>query len=174
MTGDDDLKVDGEEAGSGRLRLDKWLWYARFFKTRSLAAKICAAGAIRIAGAPVTKAHHSVKPGDVLTFAQGRHIRIIKIVALGTRRGPAPEAQALYEDLLPPAAETAMPRAADVWPERPPHQGRPAGDGKSCAKISERRAPARVPAGTNPGAAWLSSAQPRLDSLPIPRPGPAS
>jgi ribosome-associated heat shock protein Hsp15 len=103
------------------LRLDKWLWYARFFKTRSLAAKICAAGAIRIGGAPVTKAHHSVKPGDVLTFAQGRHIRVIKIVALGIRRGPAPEAQALYEDLSPPAPETAMPRAV----ERPAGSGRP-------------------------------------------------
>ena len=76
---------------------------------------------IRIGGAPVTKAHHSVKPGDVLTFAQGRHIRVIKIVALGVRRGPAPEAQALYEDLSPPAPETAMPRAA----ERPSGTGRP-------------------------------------------------
>jgi len=117
----EDRKAEGEEAVSGRLRLDKWLWYARFFKTRSLAAKLCAAGAIRIGGAPVTKAHYSVKPGDVLTFAQGRHIRVIKIVALGTRRGPAPEAQALYEDLSPPAPETAMPRAA----ERPTGSGRP-------------------------------------------------
>ena len=125
MTDDDDndhdLKGTSAEAGSGRLRLDKWLWYARFFKTRSLAAKLCAAGAIRIGGAPVTKAHHSVKPGDVLTFAQERHIRVIKIVALGVRRGPAPEAQALYEDLSPPAPETAMPRAA----ERPSGTGRP-------------------------------------------------
>jgi ribosome-associated heat shock protein Hsp15 len=121
MTDDDDLKIEIEEVGSGRLRLDKWLWYARFFKTRSLAAKLCAAGAVRIGGTPVTKAHHSVRPGDVLTFAQGRHIRVIKIVALGTRRGPAPEAQGLYEDLSPPAPETAMPRAA----ERPSGSGRP-------------------------------------------------
>ncbi|UEM20351.1 RNA-binding S4 domain-containing protein [Skermanella mucosa] len=122
----DDDQGDGgaataQELASGRLRLDKWLWYARFFKTRSLAAKLCAAGAVRIGGAPVTKAHHAVKPGDVLTFAQGRHIRIIKVMALGTRRGPAPEAQALYEDLSPPAPETAMARPA----ERPPGAGRP-------------------------------------------------
>jgi len=120
------------EVAAGRLRLDKWLWYARFFKTRSLAAKLCAAGAVRIGGAPVTKAHHAVRPGDVLTFAQGRHIRVIKVVALGTRRGPAPEAQALYEDLSPPAQETAMPRAA----------ARPVGTGRPTK--SERRATDRL------------------------------
>ncbi|EWY37339.1 tRNA synthetase RNA-binding protein [Skermanella stibiiresistens SB22] len=119
------------ELASGRLRLDKWLWYARFFKTRSLAAKLCAAGAVRIGGTPVTKAHHAVKPGDVLTFAQGRHIRIIKVLALAARRGPAPEARALYEDLSPPAPETAMPRSA----ERAPGSGRPT---KADRRATER------------------------------------
>ena len=52
MTDDHDLKMEMEEVASGRLRLDKWLWYARFFKTRSLAAKLCAAGAVRIGGSP--------------------------------------------------------------------------------------------------------------------------
>ena len=112
-----------EDPASGRLRLDKWLWYARFFKTRSLAARMCADGGIRIGGVPVTKAHHTVKPGDVLTFAQGRHIRVIKVLALGVRRGPAPEAQALYEDLAPPTAETAM--ALPISGNRPPGAGRP-------------------------------------------------
>ena len=50
------------------------------------------------------KAHHTVKPGDVLTFPLGPHIRTVKVLALGERRGPAPEAQALYEDLAPPPA----------------------------------------------------------------------
>ncbi|KAA0578145.1 RNA-binding S4 domain-containing protein [Azospirillum sp. Sh1] len=112
--------TDTEDSTPGRLRIDKWLWYARFFKTRSLAAKLCNDGGVRLSGAVVTKAHAAVKPGDVLTFAQGRHIRVIKVVALGTRRGPAPEAQALYEDLAPPVPEE---RLQD--PYRAPGAGRP-------------------------------------------------
>lgn len=112
--------TDTEDSTPGRLRIDKWLWYARFFKTRSLAAKLCNDGGVRLSGTVVTKAHASVKPGDVLTFAQGRHIRVIKVVALGSRRGPAPEAQALYEDLAPPVPEE---RLQD--PYRAPGAGRP-------------------------------------------------
>lgn len=105
---DDDRAAEA----AGKLRLDKWLWFARFCKTRSLAAKLCGSGAVRCSGHPVNKASATVKPGDVLTFAQGRHVRVIRVVALGSRRGPAPEAQALYEDLSPPVAETALPEAA--------------------------------------------------------------
>ena len=86
------------------LRLDKWLWQARFLKSRSLATKLCQASKVRLNGEVTSKAHQLVCPGDVLTFPKGPHIRVIKIVALGTRRGPAPEAQALYEDLAPPVA----------------------------------------------------------------------
>jgi ribosome-associated heat shock protein Hsp15 len=96
------------------LRLDKWLWHARFCKSRTLAAKLAGAGKVRIAGAPVFKAHHAVKPGDVLTFPLGPHIRTVRVLALGERRGPAPEARGLYEDLAPPAAAT--PRAEPVGP----------------------------------------------------------
>ncbi|MDZ5647092.1 RNA-binding S4 domain-containing protein [Nitrospirillum sp. BR 11828] len=102
---------DAADLAQGRLRLDKWLWYARFLKSRSLAAKLCGSGAIRCGGATITKAHHTVRPGDVLTFPLGNHIRVIKVLALGTRRGPAPEAQALYEDLSPPTPESRLPRA---------------------------------------------------------------
>lgn len=84
-----------------RLRLDKWLWYARFLKTRTLASSVCADGRLRINGVPVMRANHAVKPGDVLTFAQSDRIRIIRVVALGARRGPAAEARLLYEDLAP-------------------------------------------------------------------------
>ena len=73
---------------SESLRLDKWLWHARFCKSRTLAAKLAASGKLRIAGALVSKAHHAVKPGDVLTFPLGPHIRTVKILALGVRRGP--------------------------------------------------------------------------------------
>jgi ribosome-associated heat shock protein Hsp15 len=81
------------------LRLDKWLWQARFFKTRALAAALVERRRIRINRLPIAKPHHRVRPGDVLTFPHGRTIRIVRVLALGTRRGPAAAAQALYEDL---------------------------------------------------------------------------
>lgn len=109
---EDDGALSPAELASGKLRLDKWLWFARFYKTRSLAAKLCASGGLRCGGVAVSKASATVKPGDVLTFPQGKHVRVIKVLALGARRGPAPEAQALYEDLAPPTRETAMPDAA--------------------------------------------------------------
>lgn len=83
------------------LRIDKWLWWARFFKTRTLAAKVVTGG-LRINGERTNKSKSAVRAGDTLTFSQGRSIRVIKVVALGERRGPAPEAAALYEDLAPP------------------------------------------------------------------------
>lgn len=83
-------------------RIDKWLWYARFFKSRSLAAKICEARKVRLNGTVVTKPSHLVKEDDVLTFAQRRGIRVVRVADLGSRRGPAAEAATLYEDLAPP------------------------------------------------------------------------
>ena len=88
-------------ADATSLRIDKWLWHARFFKSRSLAAKTVQGGHVRVNRESTSKAHYNVKPGDVLTFQQGPHTRVIEIVALGTRRGPAPEAQGLYNDLAP-------------------------------------------------------------------------
>jgi ribosome-associated heat shock protein Hsp15 len=108
------------------LRLDKWLWYARFFKSRTLATRLCASGRLRINGSIVKKAHYAVRPGDVLTFPRGPHIRVIRIVALGTRRGPATEARALYEDLQPPqAAEPEIPAISEKVAERERGSGRP-------------------------------------------------
>ncbi len=83
-------------------RVDKWLWHARFFKTRSLATKQVTGGHVRLNGTRISKASVTVTAGDTLTFAQARRIRVIQIAAIGTRRGPAPEAQALYLDLTPP------------------------------------------------------------------------
>jgi len=100
-------------------RLDKWLWFARFCKSRTLASKLCAAGKVRIGGELVHKAHHLVRPGDVLTFPQGPHIRVVRVVQLGLRRGPALEARTLYEDLAPPA-----PREPAAF-RREPGAGRP-------------------------------------------------
>lgn len=84
------------------LRLDKWLWQARFFKTRGLAAALVEDGHLRVNGTPVSRPGRDISPGDVLTFPQGRRIRVVRVLALGLRRGPAGEAQALYLDLSSP------------------------------------------------------------------------
>lgn len=89
-------------SGNGKLRLDKWLWHARFFKTRTLAAKIISGGHIRVNATKVSKPATTVTAGDVLTFPQGDQIRVVEVVLLGERRGPAPEAQTLYLDRTPP------------------------------------------------------------------------
>ncbi|MEK9645461.1 MAG: RNA-binding S4 domain-containing protein [Alphaproteobacteria bacterium] len=89
---------DVASAGEG-IRLDKWLWHARFFKSRSLASRMVADGKIRVDGDVVRKAHYIVRVGDVLTFPKARDIRVVRIEALGTRRGPATEAQGLYTEI---------------------------------------------------------------------------
>lgn len=95
-------------------RLDKWLWQARFFKSRSLAASAVASG-VRVNGVRATKAAAVVRPGDVLTFVQGEQVRVIEVVALGLRRGPAPEAQTLYRDIGQPASPD-MPQTVAAGP----------------------------------------------------------
>tara|TARA_A100001011_G_scaffold123075_1_gene129898 strand:- start:244 stop:570 length:327 start_codon:yes stop_codon:yes gene_type:complete len=83
------------------LRVDKYLWFARFFKTRSLATKRANGGRIRVNGNKIKKSNDPVRVGDILTLAQGDQIRVIRVLDLGTRRGPAQEAQNLYEDITP-------------------------------------------------------------------------
>ncbi|WP_420566942.1 RNA-binding S4 domain-containing protein [Thalassovita sp.] len=85
-----------------KLRVDKWLWFARFYKTRGLASSQVTGGHIRVNGSKIAKASFGVTAGDVLTLPQGNQIRVVKVLQLGTRRGPAPEAQTLYEDLTEP------------------------------------------------------------------------
>ncbi len=88
--------------GDRRLRIDKWLWHARFFKSRNLSAKLATSGRLRVNRKVVCRSKHTVQPGDILTFPKGKHIRVIEVVALGERRGPAAEAQMLYRDLSRP------------------------------------------------------------------------
>jgi ribosome-associated heat shock protein Hsp15 len=83
----------------GRQRLDKWLWYARFAKTRSLAAKLIEDGFVRVNGARATAPAKQVAIGDVLTVAAPHATLTVRILAPGERRGPAPEARMLYEDV---------------------------------------------------------------------------
>lgn len=102
-----------------KLRLDKWLWFARFFKTRSLAAVRVAAGDVRVDGERVTKRSTSIQAGNVLTFSIGTQVRVIQIDNIGIRRGPAPEAQALYTDISP-----ALPKAENKPPINPSFEGK--------------------------------------------------
>ncbi len=95
-------------------RLDQWLWFARFYKTRTLAGKVVSNGDIRVTRGNnivrVSKASYAIQPEDTLTFTKADQIRVIRILSLAKRRGPAPEAQSLYEDLSP---------APEAKPEKP-------------------------------------------------------
>ncbi len=87
-------------------RIDKWLWHARFFRTRSLAAKAVAEGRMRLtrggATTRLSKASALVRAGDDLSFSVRDRLFVLRIIACGARRGPASEARGLYEDLSPP------------------------------------------------------------------------
>ena len=96
---------DGES-----LRLDKWLWFARMARTRSLAARLCAAGLVTVSGAVAQKAHHTIRVGDRISVVQGRARRHLVVLALGERRGSATEARRLYAEPNPPE-----PLAAEDW-----------------------------------------------------------
>ena len=134
------MAADVTEATGGpgtarpKLRLDKWLWHARFFKTRTLAARQVGEGHVRVNGDRVTKPAQNVSPGDVLTFAQGKAIRVVRVEALGTRRGPAPEAQTLYHDLT---------EKRETGPENPRYEGkgRPTKRDRRALDLSRRDGP---------------------------------
>jgi ribosome-associated heat shock protein Hsp15 len=80
-------------------RLDKWLWCARFMKARSDCARLIQEGLVRINRQPTDKAHARLRPRDVLTLPIRGQVRVIEVLALATRRGPAPEARALYREV---------------------------------------------------------------------------
>lgn len=113
----------------GKIRVDKWLWHARFFKTRSLASQVCRAGKVRINSNKISKPSASVSVGDVLTFTKVNDIKVVQVLALGERRGPATEAQTLYEDnspIVPTKAEVREKQAVEGTPAlREAGAGRP-------------------------------------------------
>ena len=94
----DDEHTGGPEAA----RLDKWLWFARVVKTRTLAATLVTDGKVRINRVKIVKPSQSVRIGDVLTVTVGPRVRLLKVLAFGERRGPPSEAQTLFSDLSPP------------------------------------------------------------------------
>jgi len=118
-------------------RLDKWLWFARVTKSRTLAATLIEGGKVRVNRARTDKPSHQVRAGDVITATVHRNVRVLKVLAPGTRRGPATEARSLYEELTPPAVvsapgtgnskagetSSALPEPAPI--DRTPGSGRP-------------------------------------------------
>ncbi|HUS52883.1 MAG TPA: RNA-binding S4 domain-containing protein [Thermohalobaculum sp.] len=123
------------QPSSEKIRVDKWLWQARFFKTRGLAAGLAGSGRLRVNSEHVAKPAQTVRPGDVLTFPQGDRIRVIRVEALGLRRGPAPEAQTLYTDLDADLGDATGAQNADPKPTQ--QAERDAGTGRPTKK--ERR-----------------------------------
>jgi ribosome-associated heat shock protein Hsp15 len=108
----------------GRQRLDRWLFFSRAVKSRSLAAKLVQVGRVRINRDKATQAADQVKPGDGLTIALDRRILVYRVLDPGVRRGPAEEARKLYEDLSPPPAGKDA-AAESGAPARDPGSGRP-------------------------------------------------
>lgn len=96
MTGDSVTKLENHDCG---LRIDKWLWHSRFFKSRSAAARFVASGKVRVNRRPISKTSHALKEGDVLTFVLHDKVIVIQVRALGLRRAPPAEAQTMYQHL---------------------------------------------------------------------------
>ena len=81
------------------IRIDKWLWFARFFKNRTLSARIISEGKVGLNGKRISKPSTNLKKGDALTFSQGSILRLVKVLELGKRRGPFKEALTLYDEI---------------------------------------------------------------------------
>jgi ribosome-associated heat shock protein Hsp15 len=91
----------GEDTPDGTQRIDKWLWFARIVKSRTLAAQLVQDGKVRINRAKIAKPAQTVRADDVLTIVLRGHIQVLKVLAPGLRRGPPAEARRLYELLSP-------------------------------------------------------------------------
>ncbi len=135
---------EGDEAkvASDTQRIDKWLWFARFTKTRTLAAELVGAGKIRLNRAKADKPSQIVRAGDVLTLVLNRRVQVVRVLGIGERRGPSAAARALYEELtaagdaIKPSAQSS-PRAAGWQPGEASPAQRPAGSGRPTKR--ERR-----------------------------------
>jgi ribosome-associated heat shock protein Hsp15 len=108
--------------GGDKQRIDKWLFFARAVKSRSIAAKLASGGHVKINERTCDGADNPVRIGDVLSIRLERHVLVWKALGLGERRGPAPEAQLLYEDMTPAKTDTDH-ISKDA--QRDPGSGRP-------------------------------------------------
>ena len=110
--------------GEARQRIDKWLFFARIVKSRSLAAKLTQSGRVRVNGDKIDQASRQIAAGDVLTITLERQVKVLKVVGAGQRRGPYEEARLLYEDMSPPPAGKPEPLGS-APPLREAGSGRP-------------------------------------------------
>lgn len=108
-----------------RQRIDKWLFFARVVKSRSLAAKLAQGGRVRVNRDKIDQPSHQVKVGDVLTITLDRRILVYRILATGERRGPAAEARLLYKDLSPEVPKAGNAASSALPPFREAGAGRP-------------------------------------------------
>lgn len=106
------MKGDGASAEISGRQLDQWLWFARLVKSRSRAARLCSAGEITVNQVTTRKANHVVRIGDTIAVSQGGFYRTVRVLGLGSRRGPAAEARQLYEDI---GAPTRLSDFTLVW-----------------------------------------------------------
>jgi ribosome-associated heat shock protein Hsp15 len=106
------MKGGGASAEVGGRRLDQWLWFARFVKSRSLAARLCVTGVVTVNGMAVRKPNHMLRIGDILAAPQGAFYRTVRLLSLGSRRGPPSEARKLYEE---GAAPVHLSDLAPAW-----------------------------------------------------------
>ena len=113
------------EANGAGQRIDKWLFFARVVKSRSLAAKLAQSGRVRVNREKIDQASRIVRAGDVLTITLDRQVRILAVLAPGERRGPAPEARKLYDERTPPSPPAAASMPSMLVPLREPGSGRP-------------------------------------------------
>ncbi len=140
-------KTDDHIDGAASQRLDQWLWYARFAKSRTLAQALIDRGKVRLNRNRIGKVSQTCKPGDVVTLSLGPRIRIVRVVGLGIRRGPATEAAVLFEELTPqPVPITDRAKTGDgamnVGGEALSHGVREAGAGRPTKR--ERRQTERL------------------------------
>ncbi len=128
---------------SGTQRLDKWLWFARFVKTRTLAAGLVAAGKVRVNRVRTDKPAQTVRPGDVLTISISRQVQLVRVLGIAERRGPSAAARSLYEeltaegDVIKPQLSSSSPTGSGRPPSVASPVRRPEGSGRPTKK--ERR-----------------------------------
>ena len=106
------------DADAAAQRLDKWLWFARITKSRTLAAQLVVDGKVRVNRTKAAKASQTVRSGDVLTIALRGHVQVLRVLAPGLRRGPPPEARQLYE-VVSSVGGGGVHRPPDLVPDAP-------------------------------------------------------
>jgi ribosome-associated heat shock protein Hsp15 len=112
-----------DQSAAGTQRLDKWLWFSRVSKSRTLAAQLIEDGRVRVNRARVVKPSHGVRAGDVLTIVLRGKVQLLRVLAAGRRRGPPSEARQLYETLSP--QNPGAPPPSSIVAKREPGAGRP-------------------------------------------------